>query len=183
MRAWIILALAAGCAPLAVEKKGDALFRSAIAAQIGGDSERAESDYRRIVQLGLEWSPVWNNLAVLAVKRHEYTVARHLLAQAVRANDRDVVALTNYGVMSYYLADLREAERTLRDARALRHRLLESIATTGADDYAHARYERVTDPLDKTAAKYLDRIAKSEVSSTPIAEDFTAEVELPQKKF
>src|SRR6185369_3367172 len=118
-------AMVVGCAPLAREHKGDAAFRNAVAAQLAYDEPRAESLYREILGLGLDWSPVWNNLAVIAVHRHEYSAARKLLAQAVAANERDVVALTNYGVISYHLSDYAEAKRTLADARALRRRLIE----------------------------------------------------------
>src|SRR5258706_16081859 len=70
-----IVLLAAACAPLATQKQADAAFRKAVAAQIGGDSERAEVEYRRVINLGFNWSPVWNNLAVIAVRRHEYIQA------------------------------------------------------------------------------------------------------------
>src|SRR5205807_6833712 len=79
-----------GCAPFAVEHRGDAAFRSALAAQLSFDDARAETLYRSILALGLDWSPVWNNLAVIAVHRHQYSEARKLLAQGVAANERDV---------------------------------------------------------------------------------------------
>ncbi len=169
MRAPVLCALliAAGCAPLAKQNQGDAAFRRAITAQIGGDEERAETEYRRVIALGLDWSPVWNNLAVIAVHRHQYAVARRLLANAVRSNARDVVALTNYGVMSYYLADLRVAERSLESARRLRLQNLESIPTSGRADWSADHYARATEPLDRTAAKYLDKIARSQISTAP----------------
>src|SRR5947209_1703405 len=90
-----------GCAPLAREHRADAAFRDAIGAQLAHDEVRAEVLYRDVLALGFDWSPVWNNLAVIAVHRHEFPSARKLLAHAVAANERDVVALTNYGVMSY----------------------------------------------------------------------------------
>jgi len=164
------LMIAAGCAPLARQNQGDAAFRRAITAQVGGDEERAEVEYRSVVALGLDWSPVWNNLAVIAVHRHQYARARLLLANAVRSNARDVVALTNYGVMSYYLADLRVAERSLQSARKLRLQNLESIPTSGRADWTADQYARATEPLDRTAAKYLDKIARSEVSTAPPSE-------------
>ena len=34
-----------GCAPLAAQHRGDAAFRSALAAQLGGDEGRAEELY------------------------------------------------------------------------------------------------------------------------------------------
>src|SRR5262245_5573911 len=176
-------ALVSGCAPLAIEHQGDAAFRKAIAAQLGGDHARAETEYRRIVNLGLNWSPVWNNLAVIAVKRHEYIQARRLLAQAVQANDRDVVALTNYGVMSYYLADLKVAQKSLEDARALRTKLVAEIPPTGRSDWQPERYAKATADLDRVAAKYLDRIARSVYAdgAQPVPEEFVAEEEVPRK--
>jgi hypothetical protein len=97
-----------GCAPLELAQKADAAFRAALAAQLRGDAERAEAQYRRIIETGQATSAVFNNLAVISVRRHQYIAARHLLARAVAADGRDVVALTNYGVMSYYLADFDE---------------------------------------------------------------------------
>jgi Tfp pilus assembly protein PilF len=169
MKAPLVCALmiAAGCAPLAKQNQGDAAFRRAITAQIAGDEDRAEGDYRHVIALGLDWSPVWNNLAVICVHRHQYARARLLLANAVRANPRDVVALTNYGVMSYYLADLRVAERSLVSARKLRLQNLESIPTSGRADWSADHYARATESLDRTAVKYLDKIARSEVSTAP----------------
>ncbi len=75
-----------GCAPLAKEHQGDAAFRKALTAQLASDEAHAEKLYREVLGLGLDWSPVWNNLAVIAVHRHEYSAARKLLAQAVAAN-------------------------------------------------------------------------------------------------
>ncbi|HZS35218.1 MAG TPA: hypothetical protein VFF06_00250 [Polyangia bacterium] len=169
--------LATGCSPLAVQNQGDAAFRKAITAQLGGDEERAETEYRRVIALGLNWSPVWNNLAVIMVHRHQYRVARKMLASAVAANDRDVVALTNYGVMSYYLADLREAERTLLGARHLRQENLEHFPTNGRTDWGAEHYARVTAQLDELATRYLDKIARSEVSASPPPDgEFIAEL-------
>src|SRR5262249_12539379 len=74
------------------------------------------------------------------------------------ANPRDVVALTNYGVVSFHLADYREAARTLADARRLRRRLIDSIPTVGRDEWQRERYERVTAPLDDVARRYSERI-------------------------
>ena len=82
------------------------------------DEPRAEALYREVLALGLDWSPVWNNLAVIEVHRHDYSTARKLLAHAVAANERDVVALTNYGVISYHLSDYVEARRTLEAGAA-----------------------------------------------------------------
>lgn len=172
------LALLVGaCAPLAAQNQADAAFRKAVAAQLGGDHDRAESEYRRVIKLGFNWSPVWNNLAVIAVKRHEYIQARRLLATAVQANDRDVVALTNYGVMSYYLADLKIAQRSLEEARALRTRLIQEMPPLGRNDWQPERYARATEPLDQVAAKYLDKIAKSETADglAPLPDEFVAE--------
>src|SRR5678815_145859 len=112
-------AVLAGCAPLAVQHQADASFRRALTAQLAGDEPRAEAEYRHVLELGVEDSPTLNNLGVIAVRRHAYIAARHLFARAVRADARDVVALTNYGVLSYYLADLSEARRTLDGARSL----------------------------------------------------------------
>jgi len=157
----------AGCAPFAVEHQGDAAFRSALAAQLSYDDARAETLYRQILQLGLDWSPVWNNLAVIAVHRHHYSQARKLLAQAVAANERDVVALTNYGVISYHLSDFVEARRTLADARALRRRIIDSIPSSGRAGWDEERYARATETLDRTAQKYLARIDRATLTDAP----------------
>src|SRR3954464_5352720 len=164
--------LLSGCAPMAADDQADASVRKALAAQLASQDDAAEVEYRQIVALGFDWSPVWNNLAVIAAHRHEYRVSRHLLAQAVASNDRDVVALTNYGVMSFYLSDFREARRTLVDAQQLRHDILNRIPTYGHDDYQHDHYERVTEVLVKTAQRYLERIDRAEMGAeTPVAAD------------
>lgn len=161
-------AAAIGCAPLAREHRGDAAFRQAIAAQLAHDEPRAELLYRQVLGLGLDWSPVWNNLAVIAVHRHLYSAARKLLAHAVAANDRDVVALTNYGVMSYHLSDYLEARRALVAARRLRARLIESIPSMGRTSWQEDQYARATAPLDETARHYLARIESATVSDGPL---------------
>lgn len=168
-RSFIALVIVAGvgCAPLAVEHRGDAAFRKALAAQLASDEPRAESLYREVLALGLDWSPVWNNLAVIQVHRHEYSAARKLLAHAVAANARDVVALTNYGVISYHLSDYAEARRTLADARALRRRNIDSIPSMGRAAWEEDQYARATAPLDAVAAKYLARIDAAETSDVP----------------
>ncbi|HEY1585932.1 MAG TPA: hypothetical protein VGH63_09615 [Polyangia bacterium] len=177
-----------GCAPLAREHQGDAAFRSAIAAQIGHDNSRAESLYREILALGLDWSPVWNNLAVIAVHRHEYPAARKLLAHAVAANARDVVALTNYGVISYHLSDYAEARKTLEEARRLRIQLIDSIPSNGRTSWEEEQYARVTEPLDQTAKRYLARIDAATISDAPLpAADLMADLhvvdDLPRARF
>ncbi|HWE28036.1 MAG TPA: hypothetical protein VHB97_08550 [Polyangia bacterium] len=159
---------AIGCAPLAREHRGDAAFRQALAAQLAYDEPRAESLYRQVLALGLDWSPVWNNLAVIAVHRHEYSAARKLLAHAVAANERDVVALTNYGVMSYHLSDYAEARRTLEAARLLRVRLIDSIPSIGRTSWEEQQYARATAPLDATAKRYLARIDSATISDAPL---------------
>jgi hypothetical protein len=99
---------------------------------------------------------------VIAVRRHAYIAARHLFARAVKADARDVVALTNYGVISFYLADLGEAQRTLDGARRLRKQILQQIPSSGRGDFEEERWARVTEPLDQIAARYLSRIADAE---------------------
>jgi Tfp pilus assembly protein PilF len=160
----VAAALPLGCAPLAKEHQGDAAFRKGLAAQLASDEPRAEKLYREVLGLGLDWSPVWNNLAVIAVHRHEYSAARKLLAQAVAANERDVVALTNYGVISYHLSDYAEAKRTLADARALRRRLINSIPSMGRTEWEEQHYARATESLERVAKKYLAKIERAEVS-------------------
>ncbi|HEY2748797.1 MAG TPA: tetratricopeptide repeat protein [Polyangia bacterium] len=177
-----------GCAPLAREHKGNAAFASALAAQIGHDEPRAESLYREILALGLDWSPVWNNLAVIAVHRHEYPAARKLLAHAVAANARDVVALTNYGVISYHLSDYAEARKTLEEARRLRIQLIDSIPSNGRTSWEEDQYARVTAPLDETAKRYLARIDAATISDAPLpAADLMADLHvvdtLPKARF
>ena len=172
-------ALAVGCAPLAREHQGDAAFRSALAAQIGHDEPRAEELYRQILALGLDWSPVWNNLAVIAVHRKELSVARKLLAHAVAANARDVVALTNYGVISYHLSDYAEARKTLEEARRLRVRLhrLDPLVDGARPRGKSEQYARATAPLDETARRYLARIDSATLSDAPLpAADLMADL-------
>jgi tetratricopeptide (TPR) repeat protein len=156
-----------GCAPLAREHRGDAAFRQAIVAQLGHDEPRAQLLYRQVLALGLDWSPVWNNLAVIEVHRHDYSAARKLLAHAVAANARDVVALTNYGVISYHLCDYAEARRTLEDARRLRARLIDSIPSVGGGTWQEEQYARATRPLEETARRYLARIDSAMLSDAP----------------
>jgi len=173
--------LAVGCAPLAREHQGDAAFRTALAAQIGHDEPRAEGLYRQILALGLDWSHVWNNLAVIYVHRHEYSAARKLLAHAVAANERDVVALTNYGVISYHLSDYAEARKTLEEARRLRIQLIDSIPSNGRTTWEEEQYARATAPLDDTARRYLARIDAATISDAPLpSADLMADISVVQ---
>ncbi len=151
-----------GCQPFAMQHQADAAYRRALTAQLAGDSARAEVEYRQVLALGVEDGPTLNNLGVLAVRHHSYIAARHLFARAMKADDRDVVPLTNYGVLSYYLADLAEARRSLDEARQLRHEILESIPSLGRDNFDGDRFARATEPLDQIAAKYLRRVADAE---------------------
>jgi Tfp pilus assembly protein PilF len=171
MKGWglaLLLAFSSsGCGALAAQHRGDAFFRKALTAQLGCDEPRAEELYREILRLGLDWSPVWNNLAVIQVHRHEYSAARKLLAHAVAANGRDVVALTNYGVISYHLSDYAEARRTLAEARSLRRRIIESIPSEGRGAWEEDQYARATESLDQTAQKYLARIDRAQTSDAP----------------
>jgi tetratricopeptide (TPR) repeat protein len=168
--ALLILAVGlGGCAPFAAEHRANAAFRDALAAQLARDEPRAAELYHEVLALGVDWSPVWNNLAVIAVHRHDYSAARKLLAQAVAANERDVVALTNYGVMSYYLYDFAEARRTLADARKLRRRIIDSIPSVGPGAWDERQYAEATAPLDAVARKYLARIDRGLVSDLPAA--------------
>lgn len=163
-----VLSSVVGCAPLAREHQGDAAFRNAIAAQLAYDDARAETLYREVLALGLDWSPVWNNLAVIQVHRKQYSAARKLLAHAVAANSRDVVALTNYGVISYHLSDYAEARRTLEEARRLRVRIIDSIpSASGRSSWEEEQYARATAPLDDTAKRYLARIDQATISDAP----------------
>jgi Tfp pilus assembly protein PilF len=163
----LVVGTASGCGAMAVEHQGDALFRKALTSQLAWDEPRAEGLYQDILKLGLDWSPVWNNLAVIAVHRHEYSVARKLLAQAIAANEKDVVALTNYGVISYHLCDFGVARQTLADARILRRRIIESIPSMGRTPWEEDQYARATEPLDRTAQKYLSRIDVAEAMDAP----------------
>jgi len=153
---------ATGCAPLAAQQRGDAAFRSALAAQLGGDEQRAEALYRNIVALGLDWSAVYNNLAVIAVHRHEPAMARELLRRAVAADNRDVVALTNYGVVSYWLDDYAEARSALAEARQLRKRLVDSVPSVGTNQRDLEQYARDTEALDRVAQRYIKRMESKE---------------------
>jgi Tfp pilus assembly protein PilF len=174
--------LVVGCAPLALEHRGDAAFRTALAAQIGHDDATAETLYRQILVLGLDWSAVWNNLAVIEVRRHEYSAARKLLAHAVAADSRDVVALTNYGVISYHLSDYAEARKTLEEARRLRIRLIDSIPSNGRTSWEEEQYARATAPLEETAKRYLARIDAATLSDAPLpAADLMADLQVVDK--
>jgi tetratricopeptide (TPR) repeat protein len=163
--------LVGGCAPLAAEHHADAAFRQALTAHIRGDEPAAEAYYHQIITLGFNWSAVWNNLAVIEAHRREYIASRKLLARAVAAGPRDVVALTNYGVMSYYLSDLKEARRALVDAKRLREDNLNLIPSVGDNHYRYDHYVRVTEPLLETGAKFLRRIDQSELGRPVPAED------------
>jgi hypothetical protein len=175
----LVVVLATGCAPLAAEHRADAAFRHAITAQLRGADSEAEPFYREIISLGFDWSPVWNNLAVIAAHHHEYRISRKLLAQAVRANAQDVVALTNYGVMSFYLADLKEAARTLAEARALRRDLIDHFPSLGGGaNWDGDRYARVTAPLDETAARYLAKIARAQAAGLDAGAEAPSQSEL-----
>ena len=183
-------ALLGGCAALgAAQHQADAAFRRALTAQLAGDEARAESNYQEILKLGLEDSPTLNNLGVIAVRRHNYIGARHLFGRAVHADGRDVVALTNYGVLSYYLADLNEARRTLDGARQLRKQILQQIPSSGRSNFDEERWARITEPLDQIAAKYLQRVdeavEKGRAESLMQANDLVAALsvnELRKKK-
>jgi Tfp pilus assembly protein PilF len=153
-----LLTFAGGCALTAAQHQADAAFRRALTAQLAGDETRAEANYQEVLRLGVEDSPTLNNLGVIAVHRHNYIGARHLFGRAVQADGRDVVALTNYGVLSFYLADLNEARRTLDGARQLRKRILQQIPSSGRSNFDEERWARVTEPLDQIAVKYLQRV-------------------------
>ena len=159
MGRFLALRTLAGCSGLmAVQHQADAAFRRALTAQLAGDEPRAEANYQEVLRLGVEDSPTLNNLGVIAVHRHNYIGARHLFGRAVQADGRDVVALTNYGVLSFYLADLNEARRTLDGARQLRKHILEQIPSAGRSNFDEERWARITEPLDQIAAKYLQRV-------------------------
>ena len=169
MLRWVVCALAiSGCAPLATQHLADVAFSKAIAAQLAHQDEVAESYYKDIVVLGLASSAVWNNLAAIEVHRRELSAARHLLARAVETSDRDLIALTNYGVVSFWLSDFREAERALESAQVLRRDVINGIPSVGHDDFVRERYERDTEHLAQVATKYLDKIAKSMQTGEPV---------------
>jgi Tfp pilus assembly protein PilF len=163
MKRWLgVVIFLAACEPLASQHQADASFRRALTAQLAGDEVNAEAEYRAVLALGVEDAPTLNNLGVISVRHHAYIVARHLFGRAVKADSRDVVALTNYGVLSYYLSDLGEARRSLDDARQLRHEILGSIPSLGRANFEEERFARSTESLDAIAAKYLHRIAQAE---------------------
>jgi hypothetical protein len=163
MGRWAVLAtlVLSGCAPFATQRLADAAFHKALTAQLSHQDEVAESYYKEIIVLGLGTSAVWNNLAAIEVHRRHIQAARHLLARAVEASDRDLVAITNYGVVSFWLSDFREAERALESAQLLRRDLLNGIPSMGNNDYVRDRFEKDTAQLARVADKYLDRISKS----------------------
>jgi Tfp pilus assembly protein PilF len=151
-----------GCAQMSVQHQADGYFRRALTAQLAGDEPAAEEGYHKVLGLGIEDSPTLNNLGVIAVRHHNYIGARHLFGRAMKADGRDVVALTNYGVLSYYLADLNEAKRTLDGARQLRKHILQEIPSMGRGNFDEERWARVTQPLDEIAQKYLQRVDEAE---------------------
>jgi Tfp pilus assembly protein PilF len=151
-----------GCAPLTAQRLADDSFRRGLAAHVRGYDAEAEVEYRRALSTGVATSATYNNLALLAAKRHDYVAAHRLLAEAVARDDRDLVALTNYGVMSYWLDDLGEAERALADARQLRLRTACQIPSMGRVNWESEECIRATEALDQIAARYLARIAQAE---------------------
>ena len=156
---WLTVAFAAaGCAPLVVRQQADAAFRQALAAQLASREDLAERLYEDVLRLGVRSSAVYNNLAVIAAHRHAFSSSRRLFARAIAADDRDVVALTNYAVMSYCLYDFEEARRAFEEAAATRRRLLEGIPSLAHDDWQRAQYEHATEPLQRMADEYLRRI-------------------------
>jgi tetratricopeptide (TPR) repeat protein len=171
--------LLTGCAPLAVQHRADAAFRHGLTAHIRGDEESAARFYREIVALGFDWSAVWNNLAVITAHQHEYRASRKLLARAIAADPANVVALTNYGVMSYHLADLKEAERVLVDAMKVRKDTLDRIPSGGRFDWEHHVFNKRTAQVQATAERYLERIAKAEITRvSPVLDGQVAAIPL-----
>lgn len=158
----IAITLAGGCAPLTAQRLANESFRRALSAHFRGDLDVAEAEYRRAVDTGAATSATYNNLALLAAKRHDYRGAYRLLAQAVERDDHDLVALTNYGVMSFWLDDLAEAERALVDARTLRARSTCQYPSMGRVNWESDECVRATEALDQIAARYLERIAQAE---------------------
>jgi tetratricopeptide (TPR) repeat protein len=159
------LVLIGGCSLNGAQHQADAAFRKALTAHLRGDDDGAEAEYHKIIALGFDWSAVWNNLAVVEAHRHHYIGARRLLSKAVASGPRSVVALTNYGVMSYWLADLKEAKRALEAARLLREDNLNHIPSIGDNHFTYDLYARATAPLLETAKKYLTKIDSSEVGA------------------
>jgi hypothetical protein len=159
------LVMVGGCSLNGAQHQADAAFRQALTAHIRGDDDGAEAEYHKIIALGFDWTAVWNNLAVVEAHRHHYIGSRRLLAKAVQSGPRSVVALTNYGVMSYWLADLREAKRALEAARLLREDNLNHIPSIGDNHFTYDRYARATAPLIETAKKYLGKIDSAGVGA------------------
>jgi Tfp pilus assembly protein PilF len=154
---------ATGCAPLTAQRLADESFRRALSAHFRGDLDTAEREYRRAVDTGAATSATYNNLALIVAKRdHDYRRAHRLFAEAVERDDRDLVALTNYGVMSYWLDDLAEAERALVDARNLRLRSSCQLPSMGRVNWESEECVRATEALDQIASRYLARIAQAE---------------------
>jgi Tfp pilus assembly protein PilF len=158
----VVSGLLSGCAQMTAQHQADGYFRRALTAQLAGDEAAAEENYRQVLSLGVEDSPTLNNLGVIAVRHHNYIGARHLFGRAMKAEARDIVALTNYGVLSYYLADLNEAKRTLDGAIQLRKHILQEIPSYGRGNFDEERWAKVTQPLDDIAQKYLKRVDEAE---------------------
>jgi Tfp pilus assembly protein PilF len=154
------VALVGGCAAWSARHAADAAFLRGLAAQLGGDDAGAEPEYRRATELA-ESAAAWNNLAVIAARRHHYRDARHLLSRAVDADRDDLVAITNYGVMSYWLADFGEARRAFGEARTLRQAMLATIPSTARTTFDEDRFARETAGLDATCARYLERMEQA----------------------
>jgi hypothetical protein len=78
--------------------------------------------------------------------------------------------------MSFWLCDLREAERSLVDAQELRRKLLNGIPTMSHDDWLHDHWARATEGLAKVAERYLAKIQKSQLGERMSDSELTASI-------
>jgi tetratricopeptide (TPR) repeat protein len=148
-----------GCGLSSAAHQADAAYRRAIAAHLAGDLDQAAAGYVRVIRLGHPTAATWNNLGAVYASRGHYRQARRLIGQAVALDGENVVALVNYGVLSYHLFDFGEAERAFQRAKRARAHQRQAIPSIGRADWDGLRYDRETEPLAERAERYLRRIA------------------------
>jgi tetratricopeptide (TPR) repeat protein len=155
-----LLLAVGGCAQLRLEARVNQEFRAGLLEQMRGNSDRAQDIYRHLLTLDGQHGAALNNLALISIERGQLIVARRLLARALEKNPTNLVALTNYGVVSYHLADLGPAKHALTEARRLRQLTVDEVPSDGRSDWTQARFLRLTQALDRITGEYLVRIER-----------------------
>jgi hypothetical protein len=102
-----------GCAPLTAQRLADDSFRRGLAAHVRGYDAEAEVEYRRALSTGVATSATYNNLALLAAKRHDYVAAHRLLADARQLRLRTACQVPSMGRVNW------ESEECIRATEAL----------------------------------------------------------------